>query len=137
MLEKRIRDDVNHTIVFFEIPADDVAKMKEFYRAMFDWKVIDIPGQDMEYRIFHTVPTDENGMLKEPGVNGGLYKRKDPSQVPINYIQVESIEEYLDKAVKNGGKVLMAKMPVPGMGFVAWIADPEGNPLGLIQPTRK
>jgi predicted enzyme related to lactoylglutathione lyase len=128
---------VNHTIVFFEIPADDVAKMKEFYRAMFDWKVIDIPGQDMEYSIFHTVPTDENGMLKEPGVNGGLYKRKDPSQIPINYIQVESIEEYLDRAVKNGGKVLMAKMPVPGMGFVAWIADPEGNPLGLIQPTRK
>jgi uncharacterized protein len=128
---------VNHTIVFFEIPADDVAKMKEFYRAMFDWKVIDIPGQDMEYSIFHTVPTDENGMLKEPGVNGGLYKRKDPSQVPINYIQVESIEEYLDRAVKNGGKVLMAKMPVPGMGFVAWIADPEGNPLGLIQPTGK
>jgi predicted enzyme related to lactoylglutathione lyase len=137
MLEKRIRDDVNHTIVFFEIPADDVAKMKDFYKAVFDWKVIDIPGQDMEYTIFHTVPTDENGMLKEPGVNGGLYKRKDPSQVPINYIQVESIEDYLDKAVRNGGKVLMAKMTVPGMGFVAWIADPEGNPLGLIQPTQK
>ena len=34
----------------------------------------------------------------------------------------------------NGGKVLMPKMPVPGMGSVAWIADPEGNPLGLIQP---
>jgi predicted enzyme related to lactoylglutathione lyase len=137
MLEKRIRDDVNHTIVFFEIPADDVAKMKDFYKAVFDWKVIDIPGQDMEYTIFHTVPTDENGMLKEPGVNGGLYKRKDPSQVPINYIQVESIEDYLDKAVRNGGMVLMAKMMVPGMGFVAWIADPEGNPLGLIQPTQK
>jgi predicted enzyme related to lactoylglutathione lyase len=52
MLEKRIRDDVNHTIVFFEIPADDVAKMKDFYKAVFDWKVIDIPGQDMEYTIF-------------------------------------------------------------------------------------
>jgi uncharacterized protein len=128
---------LNHTIVFFEIPADDVAKMKDFYKAVFDWKAIDVPGQDMEYTIFHTVPTDEKGMLKEPGVNGGLYKRKDATQVPINYIQVESIEDYLDKAVKNGGKVLMAKMVVPGMGFVAWIADPEGNPLGLIQPTRE
>lgn len=125
---------MNHTIVFFEIPADDVAKMKDFYKAVFDWKAIDVPGQDMEYTIFHTVPTDEKGMLKEPGVNGGLYKRKDASQVPVNYIQVESIEDYLDKAVKNGGKVLMAKMAVPGMGFVAWISDPEGNPLGLIQP---
>lgn len=120
--------------MFFEIPADDVAKMKDFYKAVFDWKAIDVPGQDMEYTIFHTVPTDEKGMLKEPGVNGGLYKRKDASQVPVNYIQVESIEDYLDKAVKNGGKVLMAKMAVPGMGFVAWISDPEGNPLGLIQP---
>jgi predicted enzyme related to lactoylglutathione lyase len=127
---------LNHTIVFFEIPADNVAKMKDFYKAVFDWKAIDVPGQDMEYTIFHTVPTDEKGMLKEPGVNGGLYKRKDAAQVPVNYIQVESIEDYLDKAVKNGGKVLMPKMNVPGMGFVAWIADPEGNPVGLIQPTR-
>ena len=134
MLEKKNRDDVNHTIVFFEIPADDVARMKDFYKAVFDWKAIDVPDQDMEYTIFHTVPTDEKGMLKEPGVNGGLYKRKDIAQVPVNYIQVESIGDYLDKALMNGGKVLMAKMAVPGRGFVAWIADPEGNPLGLIQP---
>jgi len=125
---------LNHTIVFFEIPANDVAKMKDFYGEVFGWKAVDIPGQDKEYTIFHTVPTDEKGMLQEPGVNGGLYKRKDAAQVPVNYIQVESIEEYLDKAVKNGGKVLMPKMAVPGMGSVAWIADPEGNPQGLIQP---
>ena len=121
---------MNHTIVFFEIPADNVAKMKDFYKAVFDWKVIDVPGQDIDYSIFHTVPTDEKGMLKEPGVNGGLYKRKDPSQVPVNYIQVESIEDYLDKAVRNGGKVLMAKMAVPGMGIRGMDRRPRGEPTG-------
>ena len=110
--------------------------MNDFYKAVFDWKAIDISGQDMEYTIFHTVTTDAKGMLMEPGVNGGMYKRKDPSQLPVNYIQVESIEEYLDKAVRNGGNMLMTKMNVPGMGLVAWIADPEGNAIGLLQPMK-
>jgi uncharacterized protein len=123
---------MNHTIIHFEIPADDVEKMRDFYRSVFDWKFIPIP--EMAYNIVQTVPTDEKGMLKEPGVNGGLYKRTEPRQGPINYISVESIDEYVDRAVRNGGKVIAPKTVVPNVGTIAWIADPEGNPVGMIQP---
>ncbi len=124
---------MNHTIVHFEIPADDLPRMMEFYRAVFDWKLIDLSGQ-VEYVMVHTVPTDEQGMLKEPGVNGGMYKRTERSQVPINYYSVESVDDYLEKAVNSGGRVLAPKTEVPNVGFIAWIADPEGNPIGLLQP---
>ncbi|HEY3419064.1 MAG TPA: VOC family protein [Methanomassiliicoccales archaeon] len=127
---------MNHTIVHFEIPADDLEKMMGFYKAVFDWKLIDMKGE-VEYVMLHTVPTDDNGMLKEPGVNGGMYKRTERSQVPVNYISVESVDEYVEKAVKNGGRVLAPKSEVPNIGFIVWIADPEGNPLGLLQPVSK
>jgi predicted enzyme related to lactoylglutathione lyase len=123
---------MNHTIVHFEIPADDMEKMKDFYRSVFDWKIIELP--EMRYSMLHTVPTDEKGMLKEPGVNGGLYKRTEPHQVPINYISVESVDDFIEKVVKNGGKVISPKTEVPNVGTIVWITDPEGNPLGLLQP---
>ncbi len=123
---------MNHTIVHFEIPADDLDKMKRFYGNVFGWKIVDIPR--MDYVMFQTVPTDERGMLKEPGLNGGMYKRTAKEQMPINYINVESVDEFIERVVKNGGKVLTQKQHIPTIGYTAWIADPEGNPLGLLQP---
>lgn len=123
---------MSHTIVHFEIPADDVDKLKRFYTTVFGWKIVDIP--QMNYSILQTVPTDEKGMLKEPGLNGGLYKRESKSQVPLNYVNVESVDDYIDRAVKNGGKLLAPKQHIPTVGDVAWIADPEGNPVGLLRP---
>jgi predicted enzyme related to lactoylglutathione lyase len=123
---------MNHTIIHFEIPADDVEKMKKFYSDVFGWKIRDVP--EMQYVTLQTVPTDEKGMLKEPGVNGGMYKRTAKEQVPVNYISVESVDEYIDRVVKSGGKLIAPKQYVPKVGTFAWIADPEGNPLGIIKP---
>lgn len=123
---------MNHTIIHFEIPADDLDKMKKFYTEVFDWKLVDVP--EMKYVLIHTVPTDEQGMLKEPGVNGGMLQRTTKEQVPINYVGVESVDAFLEKVVRNGGRVTMPKQHVPTVGFLAWITDPEGNPVGLIQP---
>lgn len=124
--------EMSHTIIHFEIPADDPEKMKAFYRNVFDWKYTEVP--EMQYTTIQTVATDEKGMLKEPGVNGGMYKRTEKGQVPLNYITVESVDEFLDRAVKNGGKVRSPKMNVPRVGDIAVIEDPEGNPLGIIRP---
>jgi predicted enzyme related to lactoylglutathione lyase len=63
-----------------------------------------------------------------------MMKRTAKGQVPINYVQVESVDEFLERAVKNGGSVIMPKQHVPTVGYLGWIADPAGNPVGLIQP---
>ena len=49
---------VDHTIVHFEIPADDVEKLREFYGQLFGWKIEKMPGP-VEYWGIQTVPVDE------------------------------------------------------------------------------
>jgi predicted enzyme related to lactoylglutathione lyase len=50
---------------------------------------------------------------------------------------VEDIDRALIKVVKLGGKVTMGKQEVPGIGYVAQIRDPEGNPIAMIHPMRE
>jgi uncharacterized protein len=53
--------------------------------------------------------------------------------VPINYVSVPSLDEYVEKASKLGARVTVGKQAVPGMGWFAHIVDLEGNPLGIWQ----
>jgi predicted enzyme related to lactoylglutathione lyase len=122
---------MDHTIIHFEIPANDVEKVKKFYSDVFGWKIEKLPG--MEYYSVTTVPMDEKGNLLRPGVNGGLYKREQPMQQPVNYIWVESVDEYMKKIEAMGGKVVVPRMEVTGMGWFALGQDPEGNTFGIFE----
>ena len=51
----------------------------------------------------------------------------------MNYINVANVDEFVRKAERLGAKVLMAKHPVPGMGWFAQLADTEGNVFALWQ----
>jgi predicted enzyme related to lactoylglutathione lyase len=124
---------MDHTVIHFEIPANDVEKLKAFYEKIFDWKIVQTPGP-IDYWIIQTVPVDENGMTLRPGVNGGLYRRLQPENKPINYFAVESISDFLTKIEKLGGKVTQPKQEVPNIGWIAAAEDPEGNAFALIQP---
>jgi predicted enzyme related to lactoylglutathione lyase len=126
---------MDHTIIHFEIPASDVEKLRTFYAQVFGWKIIQADSP-IEYWIIQTVPTDENGMLQRPGINGGMYKRITPETKPLNYFSVENIHEYLEKIQKLGGKVTQAIQEVPEVGWIAAVEDPEGNAFALLQPIK-
>ena len=40
-------------------------------------------------------------MPTRPGVNGGLLRRRNAGHPPVNYIAVESIDEYAKKAKRS------------------------------------
>jgi len=125
---------MNHTIVHFEIPAEDPEALHKFYNDLFDWNIVKMPmGDGMDYYMLHTVPTDDQGMTLEPGVNGGMMKRMAPEQRPINYIGVESVADYVAKAKSLGATILMDKSPVPGMGWFAQLVDPQGNQFAMFE----
>jgi predicted enzyme related to lactoylglutathione lyase len=125
---------MSHGVVHFEIPADDAAKLSKFYADLFDWQIQKMPMGGMDYYMASTVQTDEQGMPTELGaINGGIAPRQSPDQRPVNYVQVESVDDYATKAVTLGATLLMGKMPVPGMGWFAQLADPEGNVFGVWQ----
>ena len=122
------------TIVHFEIPADDIERSKKFYTELFGWKIEKWPGKDngsssspvMEYWMITT--TDEKG---NKALGGGMMKRQMPQQPNINYIDVKSVDEYSSKVEKIGGKVVVSKKAVPGMGYFAVCLDTENNAFAI------
>jgi uncharacterized protein len=115
-----------NAIVHFEIPADDVARARQFYKKAFGWKISD--PHKMNYFF---VETKKPG---EEGINGGLMQRKCAGQPFMNYIMVKSIEASLAKVVSAGGVVCMPKQEVgAGMGWIAGFQDTEHNMMGFYQ----
>jgi predicted enzyme related to lactoylglutathione lyase len=123
---------MDHTIVHFEIAADQPERAAKFYREMFGWNINrwENPG-GIEYWMVETVATDAEGRPVRQGVNGGLMPRMYPNQAPVNYIAVEDVDEAVAKAERLGAKVMMGKTPVPGMGWFAQLSDTEGNVIAV------
>jgi uncharacterized protein len=125
---------MDHTIVHFEIPADQPERAAKFYRELFGWNINrwENPG-GIEYWMVETVPTNAEGRPARPGVNGGLMPRMYPKQPPVNYVAVEDVDAAVAKAERLGAKVLMRRTPVPGMGWFAQLSDTEGNVFAVWQ----
>lgn len=118
--------------VHFEIHASDPAKIVKFYEDVFGWKITHMPQFD-----YWLIDTGSG----EIGINGGLMKRRGPvpgPDAPVNAyvcsIGIDSVDTYLDRAIKAGATVALPKMAIPGVGYQAYVKDPDGNILGLHQP---
>jgi predicted enzyme related to lactoylglutathione lyase len=117
-------------IVHFEIPANQPEVLTKFYSALFGWKFHKAPLPGPEYWL---CDTGADG----PGINGAVMQRQHPQQPWMNYVDVASIDAAIERATELGAKVAMPKMPVPGVGAVAAIVDPQGNICGLWEQAKK
>ena len=113
-------------VVHFEIPADDVPRAIAFYETVFGWKIAKWDGP-MDYWLVDTGPATEAGM------HGGLTARQGDG-CPSNTVSVPDVDEYSKKVEAAGGTILMPKMEIPGVGWMAACKDTEGNQFGIIQP---
>ena len=55
----------------------------------------------------------------------------------MNTIDVASCDEFARKVETAGGKVAVPKMAIPGVGWLAYCTDPEGNTFGIMQSDPK
>jgi len=113
--------------IHFELQADDPERALAFYRQVFGWTAAKWDGP-IEYWMLVT------GEDAQPGINGGLMRRMDPEDSTANIIDVPSVDEFAAKVMAAGGTLIMPKMPIPGIGFLAYCKDPEGNVFGIMQP---
>jgi len=117
-------------VIHFEIHAENPERAISFYRDLFGWK-FERWGTE-EYWMLST------GSKSEPGIDGGLLKRRgtiDGTAV-IAYvctIEVASLDGSVTKALAKGGQMAVPKMPIPGMGWLAYCKDSEGNIFGMMQ----
>src|SRR5439155_10034201 len=112
-------------VIHFEIPASDPERASAFYQKVFGWKIEKWPGP-MEYWLVTT------GAEGTPGINGGLMKNTDV-KTTTNTIGVDSVDTAIEAAKHAGGKLVMPKTPIPGVGYFAYCEDTEGNLFGVMQ----
>jgi predicted enzyme related to lactoylglutathione lyase len=126
-----------NNIGYFEIPADNIDRAKEFYRSLLGWKIEPATTLDpasaaaLQYHEIVTGPAQQGTMNV-----GGMYKRQ--MNEPIkNFVLVEDFDTVLGKVEKLGGKIVMPRTDIPGVGSVAIIRNTEGNGIGLWKPAVK
>jgi len=114
--------------VHIELQTKDLAKAKEFYSRLFDWKLEDIPAPsgDMPYTMINV----------GEGTGGGMFANSDPNVPPhwLAYVGVEDIEASTLKARELGATVLQGVMPVGDYGWLSVIRDPTGAVIAMWKP---
>jgi len=113
-------------VVHFEVPADDPERSIKFYETVFGWTIEKWDGP-IEYWLIMTGDEDK------PGIDGGLARREDPETGVENTIDVKNLDQTLAAVKANGGTILRPRMAVPGVGWMAYIKDTEGNTFGLME----
>ena len=119
-------------VVHFEIHADNPERAVRFYQGLFGWKFNKWDGPEAYWLIL----TGPDG---EPGINGGLMHRRgtiDGTAV-IGYVctvQVDALDPLVDRVVASGGQIAVPRMAIPGVGWLAYCKDTEGNIFGMTQP---
>jgi hypothetical protein len=118
-------------VIHFEIHADDPERAVAFYRTVFAWEFNLWNGPE-PYWLIRTGPDGT------PGINGGLLRRRgtiDGTAV-IAYVctvDVDDLEASTAKALGAGGTLALPRMAVPGIGWLAYVKDTEGNIFGMMQ----
>jgi predicted enzyme related to lactoylglutathione lyase len=113
-------------VIRFDLGVDRPERAMKFYATVFGWKIDKVDGVED----YWAITTGEEG---QAGIDGGMVKRRYPTESTTCWIATPSVDESLRKIVEAGGKVLAGKTPIPGFGFYGYCVDTEGNVFGVIQ----
>ncbi|MES2304951.1 MAG: VOC family protein [Gemmatimonadota bacterium] len=123
--------------IHFEIHVANAERAAAFYRNVFGWTINKWEGP-WEY---YLIQTGEG-----PGIDGALVGRRGEEPVegqPVNAwvltMDVPSCDYAVAEITKQGGTIALPKMAIPGIGWLAYGKDTEGNIFGVMQndPTAK
>jgi uncharacterized protein len=118
-----------NTIGYFEIQSSDPKRDVAFYETVFGWRFVREEQIPIEY---YRIETDS--------ISGGLLRR--PAKLPpsecgtnayVCSVQVESFDKTNAVILKNGGRVALAKFPIPGKCWQGYFLDPDNNTFGIFE----
>jgi predicted enzyme related to lactoylglutathione lyase len=109
----------HHNIEHFEIPADNVDNLKNFYTSLFGWQ-------------FEKGQTQGYWMIKNAGISGAVMQKENPEQMSTQFVTVELIDNYIGRAQQLGAKVIKDKKEI-SEGYYAVLEDPQKNTFGIWQ----
>jgi predicted enzyme related to lactoylglutathione lyase len=117
-----------NAFVHVELQTNDLARAKDFYSRLFEWKLQDVPmpGGGGTYTMIEVGNGTGGGMMTSPA----------PGNPPqwLAYVGVDDIRASTRKARELGAKVMMDVTEVGEYGTMSVITDPTGATLALWQP---
>ncbi len=120
------------SVVHFEIQASEPERLVSFYEALFGWRFR--RWQDADYWLIDT------GSGDDVGINGALLPRRGPRPEegqPVNCfvctVDVASCNDCVTQAMALSADVAVPRMAVPGVGWLAYLKDPDGNIFGIME----
>ena len=117
------------TIVWFEIPADNVDRAKTFYRKLFGWKINPFPTMPDYQHI------DTSGQDASP--DGGLMTRRYPGKPSPAMSMWRRWPNRSQRWKSWAARSCVPKSAVPQMGYFAVCQDTEGNTFALWEMNQK
>jgi len=107
-------------VIAFEISTDQPARAARFYAAAFGWRMERGRGAQ-----------DAVTLCAGAGIEGSIVPARFLRATVVPIVRVTSVDDTLALVIEAGGKILHPSMHVTGIGYVAYILDSEGNPIGL------
>lgn len=126
--------------VHFEIHATDPEALRGFYETVFGWRFQQ--AGEIPYWLITTGDGDPMGGVphSEPGIDGGMLPRVGDRAADgqgvnafVITVDVPDCAAYCDRALAAGGTIALPLAAVAGIGWLAYVKDPDGNVLGLLQ----
>ncbi len=121
-------------VVHFEIHASNPEAVVQFYTELLGWKITKWDGP-VDYWLIQT------GSTTEPGIDGGLMPRRGDGPLEMQAVNafvctvgVADLDATLTRVTELGGVIALPKMAVPGVGWLAYAKDTDGNIFGMLQP---
>jgi hypothetical protein len=115
------------SIVHTELVSDDPSATKQFLSKVFDWTFEKM-----------STPAGDYHMLQTPGGGRGGLRNSGDNEKPIvtNYILVDDLDAAQKKVEKAGGRIVLPRTDVPGMGSFFWFEVPGGVVMACWQPAQ-
>lgn len=117
-------------VVHLELGAKQPERAVEFYCRVFGWEVQKWGGAEPYWLI-------TTGLNSGPGINGGIMQAVPNSSGTITTIDVPSVDEYIEKILNHGGKIIAPKIAIEHVGYLAYCEDVEGNLFGIIESNQE
>jgi predicted enzyme related to lactoylglutathione lyase len=114
--------------VHFEYHSSKPEVTQAFFEKVLGWKFARW-NPDHEYWLVDT----GSG---EPGINGGLMRSRDGQPRTVNTVHVADLDEMVKKVEAAGGRVVVPKMAIAGVGWLIYCMEPMGNLIGMMQEDR-
>jgi predicted enzyme related to lactoylglutathione lyase len=113
--------------IHFDFSAQNPDRAAKFYSDVFGWKFQKWDGPQDYWLV--TTGTET------PGIDGGMSRRPegDDHGHIVTTIDVANVDDAIEAVAQAGGTVTSEKMAIPGVGWLAYFRDPEGNSFGIIQ----